>query len=185
MTSQPLDGRRIAFIATDGVEAVELSEPWTALVEAGAVPTLLSLESGTIQGFDHLTPGEKFSVDNTVLHAHADDYRGLVLPGGVANPDRLRTDGAVLDFVRATAEAGTPIGVICHGPWTLVSAGLVEGRRLTSWPSLRDDLVNAGADWVDEEVVVDDAGPNSIVSSRRPDDLPAFCKTIVERFAND
>lgn len=185
MTAQPLDGMRIAFIATDGVEAVELSEPWAALVEAGAVPTLLSLDSGTIQGFDHLSPGETFPVDKSVAHAHADDYRALVLPGGVANPDRLRTDGGVLDFLRAVTEAGTPIGVICHGPWTLVSAGLVDGRRMTSWPSLRDDLVNAGADWVDEEVVVDDSGPNVIVSSRRPDDLPAFCKAIVERFESD
>ncbi len=182
MTSQPLDGMRIAFIATDGVEAVEMSEPWTALVEAGAVPTLLSIDSGTIQGFDHLTPSTTFPVDNSVSHAHADDYRALVLPGGVANPDRLRTDEPVVDFVRATAEAGTPIGVICHGPWTLVSAGLVEGRRLTSWPSLRDDLVNAGADWVDEEVVVDESDPNVIISSRKPDDLPAFCKNLVEHF---
>lgn len=179
---QSLDGKRIAFVATDGVEAVELSEPWTALTEAGAVPTLVSIDAGRIQGFDHLTPSESFDVDKTALHAHAEDYDALVLPGGVANPDRLRTDADVVDFVRAAVEMGTPVGVICHGPWTLVSAGVVKGRRITSWPSLKDDLVNAGADWVDEEVVVDKTGPGVLVSSRNPGDLPAFGRAIIEHF---
>lgn len=181
--TQRLDGKRIAFVATDGVEAVELSEPWTALTEAGAIPTLISIDAGRIQGFDHLTPSETFDVDKTVLHAHAEDYDALVLPGGVANPDRLRTDPHIVEFVRAAVELGRPIGVICHGPWTLVSAGVLKGRRITSWPSLQDDLVNAGADWVDEEVVVDTSGAGVLVSSRNPGDLPVFTATIVDQFA--
>ena len=180
--SQTLDGKRIAFLATDGVESVELTEPWVAMEKAGAVPTLVSLESGSIQGFDHLEPGETFEVGQTAADAASDDFDALVLPGGVANPDRLRTDASAVDFVRAVVEDGLPVGVICHGPWTLVSAGAVSGRRLTSWPSLKIDLLNAGADWVDEPVVIDNSGPNVIVSSRKPDDLPAFCEAIVEQF---
>ncbi len=180
--SKPLDGKRIAFVATDGVEAVELTEPWKALTEAGAIPTLISVEAGRIQGYDGHEPGEAFEVDATVLHTHAQDHDAVVLPGGVANPDRLRTDEHVLDFVRQATEQGTPVAVICHGPWTLISAGVVRGRQMTSWPSLRDDLVNAGADWVDAEVVVDDNGPGLLISSRGPDDLDAFNVTIVERF---
>ncbi|HET8930283.1 MAG TPA: type 1 glutamine amidotransferase domain-containing protein [Acidimicrobiales bacterium] len=182
--SQKLDGKRIAFVATDGVEAVELREPWAVLTEAGAIPTLVSIEAGRIQGYDHLTASEQFDVDKTALHAHADDYDALVLPGGVANPDRLRTDTHIVDFVRGAVEMGTPVGVICHGPWTLVSAGVVKGRRMTSWPSLRDDLINAGADWVDEQVVVDTSGPGVLVSSRKPDDLPTFGAAIVEQFGS-
>jgi protease I len=179
MTDRPLQGKRIAFLATDGVEQVELTEPWKAVEKAGADPVLLSLEEGEIQGFEHLDKGETFPVDEPVADASPDAFDGLVLPGGVANPDRLRMDGGAVEFVRAFVESGKPIGVICHGPWTMVEADVVRGRTLTSFPSVRTDLENAGADWVDREVVVDDG----IVSSRDPDDLPAFCRKIVEEFA--
>ena len=181
---QPLDGRRVAFVATDGVESVELAQPWAAVSEAGAVPTLLSLTPGRIQSYNHLEPADVFDVDQLIADAHAEDFDGLVLPGGVANPDRLRTDEATVAFVRAAAESGTPIGVICHGPWTLIEADQVDGRRITSWPSLHTDLENAGANWVDEQVVVCDSGPNVLVSSRKPDDLDAFCEAVVDRFAD-
>ena len=174
-----LQGKRIAFIATDGVEQVELTEPWGALKEAGAEVELLSLETGEIQGFDHLDKGETFRVDKAVSEADATDYDGLVLPGGVANPDFLRADEDAVRLVRTFFEQGKPVGAICHGPWTLVEAGVVEGRTVTSWPSIRTDLVNAGAQWVDEEVVVD----RGLVTSRKPDDLPAFNAKLVEEFA--
>jgi protease I len=173
-----LDGKKIAFIATDGVEQVELTKPWEAVKEAGGQPELLSLESGQIQGFEHLDHGDKFDVDKTVADADAGDYDGLVLPGGVANPDFLRVDEDVRGFVRSFFEAGKPVGAICHGPWTLIDAGVVEGLTLTSWPSLKTDLENAGAKWVDEEVHVD----RGLTTSRNPDDLPAFCAKIVEEF---
>jgi protease I len=173
-----LDGKKIAFIAADGVEQVELTQPWDAVKDAGAEPELLSLEDGQIQGFNHLDHGDKFDVDKTVADATVDDYDGLVLPGGVANPDFLRADDDVRKFVRGFAEAGKPIAAICHGPWTLIDAGLVKGLTLTSWPSLKTDLENAGAMWVDEEVHVD----RGLTSSRKPDDLPAFCDKIVEEF---
>ena len=173
-----LDGKRIAFLATDGVEGVELTEPRKAVEAEGADTELLSLESGEIQGFEHLDKADTFSVDRTVSDANADDYDGLVLPGGVANPDFLRTDDGVRAFVRAFFEAGKPVGAICHGPWTLIDAGVVDGLKLTSWPSLETDLRNAGAEWVDEEVVVD----RGLTTSRNPDDLPAFCAKIVEEF---
>lgn len=179
MADRPLQGKRIAFLATDGVEQVELTEPWKAVEKAGADPVLLSLEEGEIQGFEHLDKGRTFPVDEPVADASPDAFDGLVLPGGVANPDRLRMDGGAVEFVRAFVESGKPIGVICHGPWTMVEADVVRGRTLTSFPSVRTDLENAGADWVDREVVVDDG----IVSSRDPDDLPAFCRKIVEEFA--
>ena len=174
-----LSGKRIAFLATDGVEQVELTEPWRAVEEAGGQPELVSLETGEIQGFEHLDKGRKFRVDRAVSDADAGDYDALVLPGGVANPDRLRMDEDAVDFVRSFVDSGKPVGVICHGPWTLVEADVVRGRTLTSFPSLRTDILNAGGEWVDEEVHVDDG----IVSSRNPHDLPAFCAKVVEEIA--
>jgi protease I len=174
-----LKGKRIAFLAAEGVEQVELTEPWQAVSQAGAQPELISVESGTVQAFNHLDKADTFPVDKTAADASADDYDGLVLPGGVANPDFLRTDEDAVRFVRAFFEQAKPVGVICHGPWTLVEADVVRGRTLTSWPSLKTDLENAGAKWVDEEVVVDEG----LTSSRNPDDLPAFCAKIVEEFA--
>jgi protease I len=171
-----LEGKRVAFLAADGVEQVELTEPWKAVEQEGGKPELVSLESGEIQGFDHLDKDKTFAVDRTAKEASADDYEGLVLPGGVANPDFLRTDENAVGFVRAFFEAGKPVAAICHAPWTLVEADVVRGRTLTSWPSLRTDIKNAGGEWVDEEVHVD-AG---LVTSRKPDDLPAFCVKLVE-----
>jgi protease I len=174
-----LQGKRIAFLAADGVEQVELTEPWKAVAQAGGEPELVSLESGEIQAFNHLDHGDTFPVDKEIASAQAADYDGLVLPGGVANPDFLRMDENAVSFVEDFFEQGKPVGVICHGPWTLVEAGVVKGRTITSWPSLQTDIVNAGGNWVDQEVCVD-AG---LVSSRNPDDLPAFCAKIVEEFA--
>jgi protease I len=174
-----LSGKRIAFLATDGVEQIELTEPWRAVEATGGKPELISLESGEIQGFEHLDKGKTFRVDHTVADAEPTDYDGLVLPGGVANPDRLRMDEDAVEFVRGFVEEGKPIGVICHGPWTLVEADAVRGLTLTSFPSLRTDIENAGGTWVDKEVQVD----QGIVSSRKPDDLPAFCGKLVEELA--
>jgi protease I len=174
-----LSGKRIAFLATDMVEQVELTEPWKAVDEAGGRPELISLEEGEIQGFNHYDKADTFEVDRTVDEASADEYDALVLPGGVGNPDTLRTNENAVQFVRQFVEAGKPVAVICHGPWTLVEADVVRGRTLTSFPSIRTDIRNAGGNWVDQEVVVD----NGIVSSRKPDDLPAFCKTFIEEFA--
>jgi protease I len=173
-----LQGKKIAFLAADGVEQVELTEPWRAVEQAGGEPQLLSIQPGKIQGFEHLDKGQQFPVDKHVSQAEVDDYDGLVLPGGVANPDFLRMDEDAVRFVKNFFESGKPVGAICHGPWTLVEAGVVKSRKITSWPSLRTDIKNAGGNWVDEEVVVD-AG---LVSSRKPDDLPAFCAKIVEEF---
>ena len=175
-----LQNKKVAFLAAnEGVEQVELTEPWKAVEEAGAQPELVSLEEGRVQAFNHLDKGDTFEVDRTVADADPSDYDGLVLPGGVANPDFLRMDERAVAFVRSFFESGKPVGVICHGPWTLVEADVVRDRTITSWPSLRTDIRNAGGKWVDEEVVVDDG----LVSSRRPDDLPAFCAKIVEEFA--
>jgi protease I len=173
-----LRGKKIAFLAADGVEQIELVEPWKAVEQAGGEPELLSIQPGKIQGFEHLDKGEEFPVDKHVSQAEPDDYDGLVLPGGVVNADFLRMDEDAVRFVKNFFETGKPVGVICHGPWTLVEAGVVKGRKITSWPSLQTDIRNAGGNWVDEEVVVD-AG---LVSSRKPDDLPAFCAKIVEEF---
>ena len=177
--SEDLSGKRIAFIATDGVEQVELTEPWDAVKNAGADPELLSIDEGQIQGVNHDEKADKFDVDKLVGDASVDDYDGLVLPGGVFNPDALRTDENVISFLQEFFKTGKPVGVICHGPWVLIEADVARGRRLTSYPSIRTDLRNAGAEVVDEEVVVD-AG---LVTSRSPDDLEAFCSKIVEEFA--
>jgi protease I len=174
-----LQGKRIAFLAADGVEEVEYVQPREAVEQAGARVELVSLKPGPIQSFNHLDHGKTYDVDVTTAQADAGAYDALVLPGGVANPDFLRTDPDAVRFVRAFFDANKPVGVICHGPWTLIEADVVRGRRLTSWPSLRTDLTNAGATWVDEQVVTD----NGLVSSRKPDDLPAFCAKIVEEFA--
>ena len=175
-----LQGRRIAFlVAPEGAEQVELTEPWRAVQEAGGTPELISTEAGEVQAFHHLDKADTFPVDRTVGDADPSDYAGLVLPGGVANPDFLRTDRDAVAFVRAFFEQAKPVGAICHGAWTLVEADVLRGRTVTSWPSLRTDIVNAGATWVDEEVHVD----QGLVSSRRPDDLPAFCAKLVEELA--
>jgi protease I len=178
--SEQLQGKRIAFLmANEGVEQVELTEPTEAVTEAGAEVDLLAPEAGLIQAFNHLDKGDRFEVDRAVGDADAAEYDGLVLPGGVANPDQLRTKEEAVEFVRAFFAAGKPVGVICHGPWTLIEADVVRGRTLTSWPSLETDLRNAGAEWVDEEVVVDEG----LVTSRKPEDLEAFNAKIVEEFA--
>ena len=174
-----LQGKKIAFLATDGVEQVEYTEPRKAVEQAGARADLVSLEPGQIQGFNHLDKGDIFPVDKAVSDASADDYDGLVLPGGVANPDVLRTDKDAVQFVRSFFEAGKPVASICHGAWTLVEADVVKGRTLTSWPSIRTDIENAGGAWVDEEVHTD----RGLVTSRKPDDLPAFNAKLVEEFA--
>jgi protease I len=174
-----LNGKRIAFLATDMVEQVELTEPWKAVEQAGGKPELISLKEGEIQGFNHYDKADTFPVDRTVDEASPDDYAALVLPGGVGNPDTLRTDENAVQFARAFLDAGKPVAVICHGPWTLVEADVVRGRTITSWPSVKTDIKNAGGNWVDQEVVVDD----NLTSSRKPDDLPAFCSTFVEGFA--
>jgi protease I len=173
-----LDGKKIAFLFTDGVEQVELDKPAEAVKEAGGEVDYISLDEGEIQAFNHLDHAGKIQVDKKVADVSADDYDGLVLPGGVANPDFLRADADAVDFVRSFVEGAKPIGAICHGPWTLVEADVVKGRTLTSFPSLQTDIRNAGGNWVDEEVHVDEG----LVTSRNPDDLPAFCDKIVEEF---
>jgi protease I len=174
-----LDGKRIAFLATDGVEQIELTEPLNAVRDEGADVDVISLKEGEFQGFEHLDKGQTFTADKAVADVSADDYDGLVQPGGVANPDFLRGDPDAVAFFRAFFEAKKPVGAICHGPWMLVEADVAKGRTVTSWPSVQTDLRNAGATWVDEEVVVD----QGLVTSRKPDDLPAFCAKIVEEFA--
>jgi len=175
-----LSGKRVAFLtANEGVEQVELEEPWKAIEDAGGEPELLAPEAGEVQAFEHLDKGDAFDATKAVGEADAADYDALVLPGGVANPDNLRTHREAVDFVRAFFDAGKPVAAICHAPWTLIEAGVVDGRKLTSWPSVQTDLRNAGADWVDSEVVVD-AG---LVTSRKPDDLEAFCAKLVEEIA--
>lgn len=179
-----LSGKTVAFlVAPEGTEQVELTEPWQAVKDAGGTPRLLSTSAGEVQAFNHLDKGDTFPVDLTVDTAKPDDYVGLVLPGGVANPDFLRTQPKAVAFVKAFVTAGKPVAVICHGPWTLVEAGVLAGRTLTSWPSVATDIRNAGATWVDEEVHLDTEGPGPLVSSRKPDDLKAFTQALVDTFA--
>jgi protease I len=174
-----LKGKHIAFLFTEGAEQPEVVEPLEAVKKAGADVDIVSLEKGEVQMWKHFDKGDTIKADKAVKDAKADDYDGLVLPGGVANPDQLRADTDAVKFVRAFFEQDKPVGVICHGPWMLVETGVAKGRKVTSWPSLRTDLRNAGAEWVDEEVVVD----NGLVTSRKPDDLPAFNAKLVEEFA--
>lgn len=176
---QPLRGKRIAILATDGVEQEELTSPILSLEAAGAETEILSLKPGTIRGWKHTDWGDDFPVDIAVADAFSEDYDAVVLPGGVLNPDALRQDQAVLTFLKEVAAAGKVIGAICHGPWPLIDARLVEGRQMTSYRSIRTDLMNAGAEWVDEEVVVD----GGLVTSRTPDDLPAFNRRLIEVIA--
>ena len=179
MAQQRLQGKKIAFIASDMVEEVELAKPWQAIEGAGGEPELLSIESGEIQAFNHYDKSKTYKVDKEVAAARMDDYDGLVLPGGVGNPDNLRQDDDTVEFVRSFFEAGKPVAAICHAPWLLVEADVVRGRKLTSFPSLKTDVRNAGGKWVDEKVVVD----QGLVTSRKPDDLPAFCDKMIEEFA--
>ena len=174
-----LEGLRVAVLATDMFEQVELTEPWKALEEAGAKLEIISLEEGEIQGFNHYDKAGSFKVDKTIEEVSADDYDAYLQPGGVGNPDALRMDENAVRFVQEIFDQGKPAAVICHGPWMLVEAGVVRGRTVTSWPSLQTDIRNAGGEWVDEEVVVDD----NLVTSRKPDDLPAFIEKLLEVFA--
>jgi protease I len=179
-----LTGRDVAFlVANEGIEQVELTTPWQAVQEAGGTPVLVAPQAGEAQAFNHLDKADTFPVDQTVDGADAGRFAGLVLPGGVANPDQLRTDPAAVAFAKAFFDLGKPVAAICHAPWTLVEAGVVAGRTLTSWPSLRTDIRNAGATWVDEQVFSCTAGPNVLITSRKPDDLPAFCDEFVKAFA--
>jgi protease I len=174
-----LQGKKIAIVATDGVEAVELTEPKKALEGAGAKVDVISLKMGEIQGFNHDDPGPKIKVDKEIGQVKPADYDGLLLPGGVANPDKLRMQPEIVRFVRSFFDSGKSVASICHGPWTLIEAGVVKGRTLTSWPSLKTDIMNAGGNWVDKEVVTD----KGLTTSRNPDDLPAFNRKIIEEFA--
>jgi protease I len=179
MADAKLQGKHVAIIAADMVEQVELVEPRKALEAAGATTELLSIKPGTIQGFKHFDKADEHKVDKLVEEADASDYDALLIPGGVGNPDQLRADENVVQFTREFFEQGKPVAAICHGPWVLVEAGIVKDRKVTSWPSLQTDIRNAGGNWVDEEVVVD----QGLVTSRKPDDLPAFNKKMVEEFA--
>jgi protease I len=174
-----LKGKKVAILAADMFERVELEEPRKALEDAGAETEIISLEDGEIQGFDHFDPADKVKVDKTVEEVSPDDYDALLVPGGVGNPDLLRGDENAVAFVREFHEAGKPMAVICHGPWVLVESGVVRGKTVTSWPTLQTDIRNAGGEWVDEEVVVD----GNIVTSRKPDDIPAFNEKMLELFA--
>jgi len=179
MSEQKLHGKRVAILAADMFERVELEQPRQALEDAGATTEVISIHDGEIQGFDHFEPATKVKVDKTVEEVSVDDYDALLVPGGVGNPDQLRGDENAVAFVRGMVEAKKPVAVICHGPWVLVEAGVVRGRKLTSWPTLETDIRNAGGEWVDAEVVVDDG----IVTSRKPDDIPAFNDSMIEEFA--
>ena len=182
--SSTLTGKTVAFlVAPEGIEQVELTEPWKAVQDAGGTPRLVSTSEGEVQAYHHLDAADTFAVDVVVGRTDVGEYDGLVLPGGVANPDFLRTQPDAVSFAKAFFMAGKPVAAICHAPWTLVEADVVRGRRLTSWPSLQTDLRNAGADWADEEVVVCENGPNVLITSRKPDDLKAFCQEVVDRFA--
>jgi protease I len=174
-----LNGKKVAIIAADMVEQVELLEPRKALDDAGAKTELISIKPGEIQGFDHFDPADKIKVDKLIEEVDASDYDALMIPGGVGNPDQLRGDENIVSFVRDFFAQGKPVAAICHGPWVLVEAGVVKGRKLTSWPTLQTDIRNAGGNWVDEQVVVD----QGMVTSRKPDDIPAFNKKMIEEFA--
>ncbi|MEW2114039.1 type 1 glutamine amidotransferase domain-containing protein [Streptomyces sp. NPDC005474] len=174
---------RIAFLtAPEGVEQIELTDPWQAVADAGDEPVLVSTERGKVQAFNHLDKADTFPVDEVTGEAAAASFDGLVLPGGVANPDFLRTDEHAVAFVRDFFDQGRPVAAICHAPWTLVEADVVRGRVLTSWPSLRTDIRNAGGEWVDEQVRICERGSNTLITSRRPDDLKAFCEALVLEF---
>jgi protease I len=184
-TMAGLEGKRIAFVvANEGVEQAELRSPWTAVKDAGGRPILVATKSGAVQAFEHLDRAESFSVDETTSSADVDSFDGLVLPGGVANADELRTDADAVALVRRFFETGRPVAVICHGPWSIIEAGQVRGRTLTSWPSLQTDIRNAGGTWVDAELQVCDNGPNTLISSRKPADLPAFTAKLIEVLSN-
>ncbi|GAA2873450.1 type 1 glutamine amidotransferase domain-containing protein [Streptosporangium fragile] len=178
-----LNGKTIAFlVAPEGIEQVELTEPWNAVKQAGGTPKLVSVQPGEVQAFNHLDKADRFPVDATAEEVSAADFDGLVLPGGVANPDFLRTVPAAVRFARDFFDTGKPVAAICHAPWTLIEADAVRGRTVTSWPSLRTDLRNAGATWEDREVVICTGGPNTLITSRKPDDLKAFCQAAVDAF---
>jgi protease I len=178
VAEQNLKGKKVAIIAADMVEQVELVEPRNALEKAGAETTLISLKPGEIQGFNHFDPADKIPVDKAIEEVDVSEYDALMIPGGVGNPDQLRGDENVVQFVQEFFRAGKPVAAICHGPWVLVEAGVVRDRKLTSWPTLQTDIRNAGGNWVDQEVVVDEG----IVTSRKPDDIPAFNKKMIEEF---
>ena len=177
--AEQLKGKRVAALVANGFEQVELTEPKAALETAGATVDIVSPENDTVRGWNHTDWGDRFKVDRTLESARADAYEALLLPGGVMNPDRLRKNAKAVEFVKQFFDGGKPIAVICHGPWTLIDAGVVRGLRITSYPSIKTDLKNAGATWVDEEVVVD----RGVVSSRKPDDIPAFNRKMIEEFA--
>lgn len=176
---QQLNQKKIAILVADGFEQVELTEPKQALEAAGAQTHIISPKQDTVQGWNHFDKGDRFPVDVVLEQANPENYDALLLPGGVANPDQLRTQPKAVQFVKSFFAAGKPVAAICHGPWTLIDAGVVQGRKVTSWPSLQADLKNAGADWVDQEVVVD----NGLVTSRNPHDIPAFNQKMIEEFA--
>ncbi|MGW2865499.1 type 1 glutamine amidotransferase domain-containing protein [Streptomyces sp. NPDC001205] len=172
---------QVAFlVATEGIEQIELTEPWKAVTGAGHTAKLVSTDSGKVQAFNHLDKADTFPVDVTVAQARPDDFDALVLPGGVANPDALRMDQDAVAFAKGFFDAGKPVAAICHAPWTLVEADVLRGRTLTSWPSLRTDITNAGGTWVDEQVKVCTGGPNTLITSRKPDDLKVFCDTVLK-----
>jgi protease I len=182
---QDLQGRRIAFlVANEGVEQVELTAPWQAVLDHGGSPELVAPEAGEVQAMNHLDKSETFPVDRPLGEVQPTDYDAFVLPGGVANPDQLRMKPEAVELVKGVFAQGTPVAAICHAPWTLVEAGVVEGRTLTSWPSLQTDIRNAGGTWVDEQVHIDENGPNVLVTSRKPDDLDAFCREMARVFAS-
>jgi protease I len=186
IVANELNGLRVAFLtANEGVEQVELTAPWQAVQDAGGMPELLAPKAGQVQAFNHLDKAGTFPAQHAIGDVRPDDYHAMVLPGGVANPDQLRMVPAAVNFVRSMFEAGKPAAVICHGPWTVVEADMVRGRTLTSWPSLKTDIRNAGGSWVDTEVQVCTGGPNVLVTSRKPDDLPAFCARLVEVFQRE
>lgn len=177
--AQELNQKKVAILATDGVEQIELTQPKQALEEAGAQTQVIAPKNGSIQGWNHYDKGDQIPVDKTLEQANPDEYDALVLPGGALNPDQLRTNKQAVQFVKAFFEAGKPVAAICHGPWTLIEADVVKGRTVTSWPSLQTDLRNAGANWVDQEVVVD----QGLITSRNPHDIPAFNQKVIEEIA--